>query len=175
MMKKVLLEELSLRNYLKALDDFLSQSLPRLADDPLSSEKYGLENAKRLAALVFHEALCEYGQDLKHEQQLGEALADIFTEIYTMESVIARVSQIQSVNGASNMGSIIARIYAAESLLKMKSLSKVCLNKIFKEIIPDNHLETIQQLTSRMTLHIDVISLKQELADFMYTKKDYPF
>ena len=92
-----------------------------------------------------------------------------------MESVIARVSQIQSVNGASNMGSIIARIYAAESLLKMKSLSKVCLNKIFKEIIPDNHLETIQQLTSRMTLHIDVISLKQELADFMYTKKDYPF
>ena len=175
MMKKVLLEELSLRNYLKALDDFLNQSLPGLADDPLSSEKYGLENAKRLAALVFHEALCEYGQDLKHEQQLGEALADIFTEIYTMESVIARVSQIQSVNGASNMGSIIARIYAAESLLKMKSLSKVCLNKIFKEIIPDNHLETIQQLTSRMTLHIDVISLKQELADFMYTKKDYPF
>ena len=175
MMKKVLLEELSLRNYLKALDDFLNQSLPGLADDPLSSEKYGLENAKRLAALVFHEALCEYGQDLKHEQQLGEALADIFTEIYTMESVIARVSQIQSVNGASNMGSIIARIYAAESLLKMNSLSKVCLNKIFKEIIPDNHLETIQQLTSRMTLHIDVISLKQELADFMYTKKDYPF
>ena len=175
MMKKVLLEELSLRNYLKALDDFLNQSLPGLADDPLSSEKYGLENAKRLAALVFHEALCEYGQDLKHEQQLGEALADIFTEIYTMESVIARVSQIQSVNGASNMGSIIARIYAAESLLKMKSLSKVCLNKIFKKIIPDNHLETIQQLTSRMTLHIDVISLKQELADFMYTKKDYPF
>ena len=175
MMKKVLLEELSLRNYLKALDDFLNQSLPGLADDPLSSEKYGLENAKRLAALVFHEALCEYGQDLKHEQQLGEALADIFTEIYTMESVIARVSQIQSVNGASNMSSIIARIYAAESLLKMKSLSKVCLNKIFKEIIPDNHLETIQQLTSRMTLHIDVISLKQELADFMYTKKDYPF
>ena len=175
MMKKVLLEELSLRNYLKALDDFLNQSLPGLADDPLSSEKYGLENAKRLAALVFHEALCEYGQDLKHEQQLGEALADIFTEIYTMESVIARVSQIQSVNGASNMSSIIARIYAAESLLKMNSLSKVCLNKIFKEIIPDNHLETIQQLTSRMTLHIDVISLKQELADFMYTKKDYPF
>ena len=175
MMKKVLLEELSLRNYLKALDDFLNQSLPGLADDPLSSEKYGLENAKRLAALVFHEALCEYGQDLKHEQQLGEALADIFTEIYTMESVIARVSQIQSVNGASNMSSIIARIYAAESLLKMNSLSEVCLNKIFKEIIPDNHLETIQQLTSRMTLHIDVISLKQELADFMYTKKDYPF
>ena len=175
MMKKVLLEELSLRNYLKALDDFLNQSIPGLADDPLSSEKYGLENAKRLAALVFHEALCEYGQDLKHEQQLGEALADIFTEIYTMESVIARVSQIQSANGASNMSSIIARIYAAESLLKMKSLSKVCLNKIFKEIIPDNHLETIQQLTSRMTLHIDVISLKQELADFMYTKKDYPF
>ena len=175
MMKKVLLEELSLRNYLKALDDFLNQSLPGLADDPLSSEKYGLENAKRLAALVFHEALCEYGQDLKHEQQLGEALADIFTEIYTMESVIARVSQIQSVNGASNMSFIIARIYAAESLSKMNSLSKVCLNKIFKEIIPDNHLETIQQLTSRMTLHIDVISLKQELADFMYTKKDYPF
>ena len=36
MMKKVLLEELSLRNYLKELDDFLSQDLPGLGDDPLS-------------------------------------------------------------------------------------------------------------------------------------------
>ena len=175
MMKKVLMEELSLRNYLKEMQIFLSQSPPKLADDPLSLEKYGLENAKRLTTLVFHEALCEYGQDLKHEQQLGEALADIFTEIYTMESVIARVSQIQSANGASSMSCVIARIYAAESLLKVKSLSKICLNKIFRESIPNNHMETIQQLESRITLQTDIISLKQELADFMYTKNKYPF
>ena len=51
-------------------------------------EKYGLESAKLLCSVIFHEALCEYGQDIKHHQQLEEALADIFTEIYTMESII---------------------------------------------------------------------------------------
>ena len=92
-----------------------------------------------------------------------------------MESVICRVTQTQSNNGTSNMSSVIARIYSAESLLKIKTLSKICLNKIFKEIIPDEHLKTIQLLENKLILNSDIISLKQELADFIYTKKEYPF
>ena len=175
MMKKVLMEELSLRNYLKETNNFLSQKIQEETNDPLIFEKYGLKSAKLLTTLVFQEALCEYGQDLKHQQQLSEALADIFTEIYTMESVICRVTQTQSNNGTSNMSSVIARIYSAESLLKIKTLSKICLNKIFKEIIPDEHLKTIQLLENKLILNSDIISLKQELADFIYTKKEYPF
>ena len=175
MMKKVLMEEISLRDYLRGMDDFLSTETPDITEDIFHSEKFALESAKRLASMVFQEALCEYGQDLKHEQQLSEALADIFTYIYTSGSVISRASQSQSSNGISNMSSVIARIFTAESLLEVKSLSNICLNKIFMETIPENFKDTINQLESRMTLTTDIISLKQSLADYMYTQNNYPF
>jgi len=175
MMKKVLMEELFIHDYLKEINSFLSQDFSEMKENPLNSEKYILENVKRLAVLVFHEALCEYGQDLKHEQQLAEGLADIFTEIYTMESVIVRVSQIKSSNGVANMSRIIAQIYVVESLLNIKSLSQVSLNKIFNGFIPEDKLDTIKKLQNRMTLETDIISLKKDLADFMYTQKEYPF
>jgi len=175
MMKKVLMEEISLRDFLRDLDEFLSSEFPDIAEDRFQSEKHGLDAAKQLAALVFQEALCEYGQDLKHEQQLSEALADIFIYIYTSGSVISRARQSQSSNGISNMSSVIARIFTAESLLEVKSLSNICLNKIFMETIPENFKDTINQLESRMTLTTDIISLKQSLADYMYTQNNYPF
>ncbi len=175
MMKKVLMEEISLRDYLKGVDDFLATETPDIEADLFLSEKSALESAKRLASMVFHEALCEYGQDLKHEQQLSEALADIFTYIYTAGSVISRARQSQSSNGISNMSSVIARIFTAESLLEVKSLSNICLNKIFMETIPEDFKDKVVQLESRMTLNTDTISLKQSLADFMVSKNNYPF
>ena len=49
-----------------------------------------------LTVLIFQEALCSFGQDLKHEQQLSETLADMFTHLFTAESLIARVQQTMS-------------------------------------------------------------------------------
>ena len=66
MMKKVLMEEISLRDFLKELDDFINSDLSHTTDDHLTVEKHGLEAAKKLSVLIFQEALCEFGQDLKH-------------------------------------------------------------------------------------------------------------
>ena len=175
MMKKVLMEEISLRNFLKDLDDFIDADLDDTLDDPLTIEKHGLEAAKKLSVLIFQEALCEFGQDLKHEQQLGEALADIFTLIFTAGSVISRVQQTLSSNGTSNMSLIIAKINTAESLLEIKLVTSICLNRIFKGTIPSGINTSIQSLKTMMTLNTDTISLKQTLADYMYEQKEYPF
>ena len=175
MMKKVLMEEISLRDFLRDLDSFLEEAIPDIAEDQFQSEKNGLDAVKRLASLVFQEALCEYGQDLKHEQQLSEALADMFNLIFTSGSVISRATQAQNLNGTSNMSSAIARIFAAESLHEIKTLANVCLNKIYKETIPTELKESVMELENRMTLNTDTISLKQDLADYMITQKTYPF
>ena len=175
MMKKVLMEEISLRNFLKDLDDFIDADLDDTLDDPLTIEKHGLEAAKKLSVLIFQEALCEFGQDLKHEQQLGEALADIFTLIFTAGSVISRVQQTLSSNGTSNMSLIIAKINTAESLLEIKLVTSICLNRIFEGTIPSGINTSIQSLKTMMTLNTDTISLKQTLADYMYEQKEYPF
>ena len=175
MMKKVLMEEISLRDFLKDLDDFIDADLADTSDDPLTIEKHSLEAAKKLSVLIFQEALCEFGQDLKHEQQLGEALADIFTLIFTAGSVISRVQQALSSNGTSNMSLFIAKINTAESLLEIKLLTSICLNRIFKGTIPSGINTSIQSLKTMMTLNTDTISLKQTLADYMYEQKEYPF
>jgi alkylation response protein AidB-like acyl-CoA dehydrogenase len=175
MMKKVLMEEISLREFLKDLDDFIDADLTDTSDDPLTIEKHGLEAAKKLSVLIFQEALCEFGQDLKHEQQLGEALADIFTLIFTAGSVISRVQQTLSSNGTSNMSLFIAKINTAESLLEIKLVTGICLNRIFEGTIPSGINTSIQSLKTMMTLNTDTISLKQTLADYMYKQKEYPF
>ena len=175
MMKKVLMEEISLRDFLKDLDDFIDADLADTSDDPLTIEKHSLEAAKKLSVLIFQEALCEFGQDLKHEQQLGEALADIFTLIFTAGSVIYRVQQTLSSNGTSNMSLFIVKINTAESMLEIKLLTSICLNRIFKGTIPSGINTSIQSLKTMMTLNTDTISLKQILADYMYEQKEYPF
>ena len=175
MMKKVLMEEISLRTHIKSIPKFLEIKLPEKSEEFMYKEKYGLESAKLLCSVIFHEALCEYGQDIKHQQQLEEALADIFTEIYTMESIIGRSEQAQSVVETAKISKIIAKIYVSESLLKIKYLSNISINKIFNEKTIKNHKGNIEKLESILTSKTDTITLKQKLADFMLKQKAYPF
>ena len=128
-----------------------------------------------MAALVFQESLCEFGQELKHEQQLGESLADIFTYIYTAGSVVGRSKTAVENNGKSDIPITIARIFCADALLNIILLVNRCLNKIFNESIPDRISVPTKQLEEHMTLETDTISLKQELAEYMYAQRSYPF
>ena len=175
MMKKVLLEEISLRDYLKNLNDFIVSSVEPKDKDLFKKEKHGLESAKMVTVLIFQEALCVFGQDLKHEQQLGEALADMFTHLFTAESLIARVQQTTSSEKNSTMALNIVKIDLAESLLEIISLSGKCLNRIFEENTPQNILDKVEKLTSKMTMNTDTIILKKLLGEYMFEQKKYPF
>jgi len=86
MMKKALMEELPIRESIRDISDFMSNGQLKLKDDTLAEECHSIETAKRFVLYLFNEALCKYGQDLKHEQQLTEIIADIFMDIYTAES-----------------------------------------------------------------------------------------
>ena len=175
MMKKVLTEEISLRDFLKDLNTFIAADLQANSQDNFAIEKHAVQATKKLVVLIFQEALCEFGQDLKHEQQLSEAFADIFTHIYTSESVICRVQQTLSSNGTSNMPVNIAKINVAESLLEVRSLSAKCLNRIFSENVPTSIMRSVTKLHDIINLDTDTISLKKDLGEFMIDRKDYPF
>ena len=176
MIKKILMEEISLRGHLKNLDHFLESNFELdQAKDPLHKEKHALESAKMLTSLIFQEALCAFGQDLKHEQQLSENLADMLTYIFTSESVIARVQQTSSDDQKSIMALNIAKIHVAESLLKIKTISSICLNKIFIKSSVKDLKKLVNQLTSKMVLETDIITYKQLLGDYMFNQKEYPF
>ena len=175
MMKKVLTEEISLRDFLKDLNTFIAADVQANSQDNFAIEKHAVQATKKLVVLIFQEALCEFGQDLKHEQQLSEAFADIFTHIYTSESVICRVQQTLSSNGTSNMPVNIAKINVAESLLEVRSLSAKCLNRIFSENVPTSTMRSVTKLHDIINLDTDTISVKKDLGEFMRVRKGYPF
>jgi hypothetical protein len=128
-----------------------------------------------LTALIFQEALCSFGQDLKHEQQLSETLADMFTHLFTAESLIARVQQTMSSERNSAMAMNIAKIDVAESFFDIILMSGKCLNRIFEEKTPGHISDTVKKLTSKMTLNTDTITLKKLLGEYMFEQKKYPF
>ena len=174
MMKKVLMEEISLRGMLKNLGDFLSKDINENRD-LFSNEKHAINGAKMLSVLIFQEALFAFGQDLKHEQQLSEALADIFTLIFTSESVVSRVQQEQSPNSNTSMATDIALIHVSESMLDIIKLSTKSLNYIFAGSTPKNILESVKKLKDILTLNTDTITKKRSLGNFMLNQQDYPF
>jgi len=166
MMKKVLMEEISLRDLLKKMDELLSKDLND--DKYLSPEKNSLNAAKILAAFLFQEALFKFGQDLKHEQQLSESLANIFTHIYTSESIISRAQQGDGTTMLSKMSYTIAKIDTTESMLDIQTLSIKCLNRIFSESIPSDILNKFQKIQDSMKLNNDTISLKKVLGEHLF-------
>ena len=64
-MKKALMEELPVREAIKEISAFMSNSQLKLKDNTLAEECQAIETAKRLALFLFNEALCRFGQDLK--------------------------------------------------------------------------------------------------------------
>tara|TARA_B100001113_G_scaffold67523_1_gene52057 strand:+ start:8395 stop:10182 length:1788 start_codon:yes stop_codon:yes gene_type:complete len=174
MMKKVLMEEISLRDMLKNLGDFLSKDINDNRD-LFSNEKHAINGAKMLSVLIFQEALFAFGQDLKHEQQLSEALADIFTLIFTSESVVSRVQQEQSPNSNTSMATDIALIHVSESMLDIIKLSTKSLNYIFAGSTPKNILGSVKKLKDILILNTDTITKKRSLGNFMLDQQDYPF
>ena len=169
MMKNVLMEKISLSNIVHNTKDLPEKKGNE--KDIFSKEKIGVEASKRLVVHIFHEALCEFGQDLKHEQQLSEALADMFTYLYTSESVIYRAQQTLTPTMTTN----IVRINVAESILEINTLAIKCLNRIFSGHVPTKILDTTGDLQEKMQLSTDTMDLKRSLAEYILEKKVYPF
>ena len=174
-MKKALMEELPIRDAIQEIDTFLSNYQEPDSDQILSREAQAIECGKRLALFLFHEALCRFGQDLKHEQQLTEILADIFTEIYTAESTIARVQQTKESNALDQTSVSVAKVYSAEVCLKLLNFALTGLNGIYRAHLPESIIDHLRKFQINLLLPTNIIGLKRTVAEKAYAMKDYPF
>ena len=86
-MKKSLMEELPIQQAIRDIEKFMSNGMLEDDNDTLLSESNVVETSKRLALFLLNEGLCEFGQDLKHQQQIADILANIFMDIYVAESL----------------------------------------------------------------------------------------
>ena len=175
MMKKALMEELPIREAIREISDFMSNGQLKLKDDTLAEECHSIETAKRFVLYLFNEALCKYGQDLKHEQQLTEIIADIFMDIYTAESTVVRARKIMASASPEPNVVNIAKIFTTEMSNRIMSNVHTAITAIHDG--PPSPLldQKISEFENRMRLKTNVICLKRKIAKHVYNNNGYPY
>ena len=175
MMKKALMEELPIREAIRDISDFMSNGQLKLKDDTLAEECHSIETAKRFVLYLFNEALCKYGQDLKHEQQLTEIIADIFMDIFTAESTVVRARKIMASDSPEPNVVYIAKIFTTEMSNRIMSNVHTAIAAIHDG--PPSPLldQKISEFENRMRLKTNVISLKRKIAKHVYNNNGYPY
>jgi len=174
MIKKILMEEIPFREEFAKKKSILDNGIPDW-DSPYIDEALVVESAKRLAMELLHEALCEFGQDLKHEQMLTELIADILIDIFTTESTLVRVCNNQDSATHFDIIDAIAKVQTAEMSTRVISRSLTGFNRIFSGNIPDNMKNKIDILQNKMDLSMDVIVQKRHIAESVSQINSYPF
>ena len=177
MMKRALMEELPIREGIQQVEAYLATD-PNGKQNPgdeLYHEIQMIEAGKRLGLYLLHEALCEYGQDLKHEQQLTEILANIFIDIYTADSTISRVRQNIESGNSERTPLYIAKVFAAEASIRLLNMALTGMNGIYKGNLKNSIIDNLKNFQVRMLPKIDIIGMKRTIAEHVYSKQSYPF
>ena len=175
LMKKSLMNEIPIRESISEIDTFLSSDKPLAPDSPLSNEIQSIETGKRIVLYIFNEALNEFGQDLRHEQQLGELLADSFIDIYMADSTLSRVLQVSENNNQPGILHSIVQTFIAEVSLRLLSRALTGLNDIHHGFLPQEVIDKLRKFQVRMLPKIDIAVLKRQIAEYVYTSEKYPF
>ncbi|MGD9897709.1 MAG: acyl-CoA dehydrogenase family protein [Calditrichaceae bacterium] len=172
-LKKALTEELPFRDRIKELKTLLAGKKPDIKSTILKAEKTALEYAKAITLYVFNESIIKYGQGLRNEQQLGEMLADMFTDIYVMDSVLSRVTYYIEKKGSDQDRIRIAKISVADKVNRIISHAKIAMLSILDGDELDKALADLDILAKGAELRTRLFQLKSDLADSLYEKGKY--
>ena len=174
-MKKALTEELPFHDAIRTIDEYLSNDEQKSSNETLMNECQAVETSKKLALLIFNEALCKYGQDLRHEQQITEIFSDIFIDIFTAESTIVRANKIM--NGDSPEPTVvdIAKVYTTEMEQRIMAKVHTATMAIFDEETSPVFEQKLLEFKNRMHLKNNVIGLKRKIAQHVFDQNKYPY
>lgn len=170
-LKKALMEELPIRVKIDGLDETIMKGI-HVTSGTLADERTSLEWMKALALYTFNEAICRYGQDLKNHHQIGESFADIFTLLYALDSMLGRMSQLDQLKAVHRA---IARVFAAESAMRIQTLTRFILCACDEGADLASHLDVHLKMSNNMNINADTFHLKREIAEYVYENGKYPF
>ena len=174
-MKKALMEELPIQSAIREIEQYMNNGKLETDSEILLAESNVVETSKRLALYLLNEGICEFGQDLKHQQQIADILANIFIDIYVAESTVLRAKKMLKNPTSPPSVEGVAKIFVAEMAQRMVQLAETALKGIYNgDLSPLMH-ESLNAFRSRMYLPTNTIGLKREIAAYAYSKKSYPY
>lgn len=101
LLKRALKGQIPLMQFTQTVVSELSDpaKLPQKGDGPLGNEIWGTELAKRAVVYAASYAAQKYMADLREKQRILGNLADCLTDLYGMDSVVARAHQVLESEG----------------------------------------------------------------------------
>jgi alkylation response protein AidB-like acyl-CoA dehydrogenase len=99
----------------------LAETVTRSSSGPMAQAREVLERAKRLAIATLTNAVEAYGDELKEEQEVLGHIADMISEIYAVESGVARTEKLFA-RANPNHGAIgvdIANVHTNDAVDRM--------------------------------------------------------
>jgi alkylation response protein AidB-like acyl-CoA dehydrogenase len=133
-------------------------------EGPLAAELDLLASAKKLTLFVAGAATQKFNTALGEEQEVMGALADMITEVFTMESAILRAEKIaaKSPAGSPPIAVTMARLYAAKAM----DIVEMAARKVIAAVAEGDMLRTQMAILRRLAKHdpTDTIALRREAA-----------
>ncbi len=174
-LKKTLMEELPIREKIKEIPTILSGGVRDFGNDVLAAEKRSLEAAKYLTLYILNEALIKYGQDLAHEQQVGEIVSDMVIDLFVINTTLARISQSVEKSEYPSVLLAMGQVLTAEKMISMAGAALTAVTGILDGENLKVALQEIGKLRDLMYLPTNTLALKKKIADLVYKEMKYPF
>ncbi len=166
-MKRALSGQLALLPAIKRVMDDVMSGPSGSGDEiegPLAAERTIVGNAKKLALLVSGAASQKYMQTLPDQQEIMGALADMITEIFVMESCVARTRKLVSKNGeaSAKLASAMTQVYLTHGMEKIEASAR----KVIAAIAEGDMLRTQLALVRRLAKYepFNTVALRQQIA-----------
>ncbi len=132
----------------------------------LAAEFDMLANAKKLTLFTAGAATQKYMMKITDEQEVMAALADMITEVFTMESALLRAEKMAGKSsGAAAMPVVLARLYAAKAMYTVELAAR----RVIAAVAEGDMLRTQMAILRRLAKHepADTIALGREAAQHM--------
>lgn len=174
LVKKAMKNELPLIQKATALQQELMMLMPvEVGSEALDQEKYLVSMAKKIFLMTAGLAVQKFGANLEKEQEVLSNLADIISEIYSMESVLLRTEKAIGRSGAEKAKQklLYTEVYCQEAFNRIEAHAK-------ESIIAAEEGDMLRMMLSalkKLTRHtpINVIKKKREMAVQLLEEERY--
>jgi alkylation response protein AidB-like acyl-CoA dehydrogenase len=174
LVKKAMKNELPLIQKATALQQELMMLMPvEVGTESLDQEKYLVSMAKKIFLMTSGLAVQKFGPKLEQEQEVLSNLADIISEIYSMESVLLRTEKAIAKSGADKVKQklLYTEVYCQEAFNRIEAHAKESIIAVEEGDMLRMMLSALKKLTRHTP--VNVIKKKREIAVSLLEEERY--
>lgn len=157
----------------KATEQVMSGKPENMGEGFLAEEVQALEQARTYVLYILSLIGQRYGMELEKQQDLLMALSDNITDIYALDSTIARVRKLAAVKGGSEaeVPMAVAKAFATEAIDRLAERNRRVVATLFSGEELRKELGKIEQFLPYLPLNLT--QLRSKIAEGLIADADW--